>query len=105
MRETTNEWLIAEEICDGLEMLSAEGRVEFDKEVELDGFLFVEVVGAVTYESRYEDAVNYRYLTYASTEIDAVKVSQYDADGDAVPVTARVNERLIAKYITLILMR
>lgn len=50
MRETTNEWLIAEEICEGLEFLSAEGRVEFDKEVELDGFLFVEVVGAVTYE-------------------------------------------------------
>jgi hypothetical protein len=105
VKETTIEWLIAEEICDGLEFLSAEGRVEFDKEVELDGFLFVEVVGAVTYESHYEEATNYRYLTYASTEIEAVKVSKYDAGGDAVPVTERVNERLIAKYITLILMR
>ena len=88
-----------------MEFLSAEGRVEFDKEVELDGFLFVEVVGAVTYESRYEDAVNYRYLTYASTEIEAVKVAKYDAGGDAVPVTERVNDRLIAKYITKILLR
>lgn len=105
VRETTIEWLIAEEICDGLEFMSAEGRVEFDKEVELDDFLFVEVVGAVTYESHYEEATNYRYLTYASTEIDAVKVSKYDAGGDAVPVAERVNERLIAKYITNILLR
>lgn len=105
MSVTTNEWLIAEEICEELEFLSAEGRVEFDTEVELDGFLFVEVVGAVTYESHYEEATNYRYLTYASTEIDAVKVSKYDDAGDAVPVTERVNERLIAKYITKILLR
>lgn len=105
MRETTNEWLIAEEICDGLEMLSAEGRVEFDKVVELDDLVFVEVAGAVTYESHYEEATNYRYLTFASTEIDAIKVEQYDDGGDAVPVTVRVNERLIAKYITKILMR
>lgn len=105
MSVTTNEWLIAEEICDGLEFLSAEGRVEFDTEVELDGFLFVEVVGAVTYESRYEEATNYRYLTYASTEIEAVKVAKYDAGGDAVPVTERVSERLVAKYITNILLR
>ena len=105
MSVTTNEWLIAEEICEGLEFLSAEGRVEFDTEVELDGFLFVEVVGAVTYESHYEEATNYRYLTYASTEIDTIKVSKYNAEGDAVPVTERVNERLIAKYITKILLR
>jgi hypothetical protein len=105
MSVTTNEWLIAEEICEGLEFLSADGRVEFDTEVELDGYLFVEVVGAVTYESHYEEATNYRYLTYASTEIDTVKVSKYDAGGNAVPVTERVNDRLIAKYITQILMR
>lgn len=59
--------------------------MEFDTEVELDGFLFVEVVGSVTYESHYEEALNYRYLTYASTEIDTVNVSKYSAGGDAVP--------------------
>ena len=94
MRETTNEWLVAEEICDGLEFLSAEGRVEFDTDVELDGML-VEVVGAVTYESEYDAASNYRCLTYVSVEIEHV----------SVPARVRLNERLIAKYITKILMR
>lgn len=75
------------------------GEVDFAYEVELDGEK-LDISGCMEYESRYEEDVNYEYISYAYVNI--THAAAYNDDGDEIKFNYNVNkiEEYIKKYLT-----
>ena len=91
------EEIIADEIVDGIEFPSTVGWVEFDKTIELDDETVVEVAGSIEYETAYEEATNYYYNTFISTDISDVIIHSEKG--------LTINERKLIKHINQKLLR
>lgn len=90
---------IAEEIKCNFDYSNRIGQFEFDYEIELDDeVLYIE--GSMIYEVKYEEDVNYAYISYAS--IDISNALAYDEDGDETKFEYNVSkiEEYIKNYLT-----
>lgn len=91
MMTMSYEEIIADEIVDGIEFPRTKGWVEFDKTIELDDDTVVEVAGSIEYETAYEEATDYYYNTFISTDISDVIVHSEKG--------ISINERKLIKHI------
>ena len=90
---------IAEEIKRNFDYNYSSGSIDFDYEIELDDeVLYIE--GSMIYEVKYEEDVNYAYISYAS--IDISNALAYYEDGDETKFEYNVNkiEEYIKNYLT-----
>lgn len=90
------EEIIADEIVDGLEFPRTEGWLEFDKTIELDDDTVVEVAGRIEYETAYEEATNYYYNTFISTDIsDVIIHSENGLNISRSKLVKHINQKLL----------
>lgn len=90
------EEIIADEIVDGLEFPRTEGWLEFDKTIELDDDTVVEVAGSIEYETAYEEATNYYYNTFISTDIsDVIIHSEKGLNISRSKLVRHINQKLL----------
>lgn len=90
------EEIIADEIVDGLEFPRTEGWLEFDKTIELDDDTVVEVAGSIEYETAYEEATNYYYNTFISTDIsDVIIHSENGLNISRSKLVKHINQKLL----------
>lgn len=90
---------IAEEIKCNFDYSNRIGQIEFDYEIELDDeVLYIE--GSMIYEVKYEDDVDYAYISWAS--IDITSSTSYNDDGDEIKFNYNVSkiEKYIKNYLT-----
>ena len=90
------EEIIADEIVYGLEFPRTEGWLEFDKTIELDDDTVVEVAGSIEYETAYEEATNYYYNTFISTDIsDVIIHSEKGLNISRSKLVKHINQKLL----------
>ena len=90
---------IAEEIKRNFDYSYSSGSIDFDYEIELDDEI-INISADVDYEVKYEEDVNYAYISWAS--IDITSATSYNDDGDEIKFNYNVSqiEKYIKNYLT-----
>lgn len=90
---------IAEEIKRNFDYNYSSGSIDFDYEIELDDEI-INIAADVDYEVKYEEDVNYAYISWAS--IDIKSATSYNDDGDEIKFNYNVSqiEKYIKNYLT-----
>jgi hypothetical protein len=90
---------IAEEIKRNFDYNYSSGSIDFDYEIELDDE-FINIAGVMDYEVKYEEDVNYAYISWVY--IDITSSIAYNDDGDEIKFDYSVSkiEKYIKNYLT-----
>lgn len=90
---------IADEIKRNFDYNYSSGVLDFDYELELDDEI-INIAGVIDYEVKYEEDVNYAYISWAS--IDIASSTAYNDDGDEIKFRYNVSkiEEYIKNYLT-----
>lgn len=90
---------IAEEIKRNFDYSYSSGSLDFGYEIELDDEI-INIAGVVDYEVKYEEDVNYAYISWAY--IDITSSIAYNDDGDEIKFNYSVSkiEKYIKNYLT-----
>lgn len=90
---------IVDEIKRNFDYNYSSGGLDFDCEIELDDEI-INIAGVMDYEVKYEEDVNYAYISWAC--IDITSSTAYNNDGDEIKFNYSVSkiEKYIKNYLT-----
>ena len=93
--------LVARELLEAIDIYWDGKSIDFDKEVEIDPEVLINVKGSIDYTYNYEPDTNATYMTWVSVTIDDITVME-DEDGETPHVS--INEAFVKKYLEQYLM-